>query len=637
MRSLRTLCLASLALLLLLLGPASCLKAAGQEPVFFYIEFHTEAIVRDAGEYAIETELLKRLASILERHKARGSFMFLDIYPRAIDRFAGGGTNAIRELEARGHEIGAHFHAWGPKEITVGSTIKDIKKAGPKEVVSFTTSFNSEPFFDAEKRAFNRYDRKEALKAMTDDMYGSGITSSFRWCMRSSAPVRVARDSWAVADPLSCRGDDIKEDPKGAVLAVGHYDGSGYLFKEDDSGFDDALSKLNTFLRRPRRGPINYFPVAIHDYYFLNPSGSTAVNRVGRINEARLKAFDEFLTRIDRLASDGALNYTTRKDLTRAFEYLESGSGASVGKEGSADPKALKVFYVVHIHSNGQTEPEFKIGTREDFEGTARAVERIAATLEAHDARGVFHPLQGFAEAALKYQGRDNILTDLERRGHEVGSHVHTDRFDQWRKTRESILNAGVAEVLSISGTKRFSTPVRDAFSNAARIGYRVITGNNSPLDPAPIEGMRGRDDWGLGGNRGYRGTGAFIHPWRPDYEGDRFATHRASGPLLYLDHVPPNVWYSGTTVGTGDFERLRPYLDAAVKDAEDGKPASWGFVTHEVEYQGRTQFSPRNPIDEDAIKGLDGFLSVVDGYGAKVRWSTAKEIYKEFEAWERR
>ncbi|MBI5454746.1 MAG: hypothetical protein HY956_08970, partial [Deltaproteobacteria bacterium] len=229
MRFLRTLCLASLALFMLSLGPVSCLKAAEQEPVFLYIEFHTEAIVKNAEEYAIETELLKRLASILERHKARGSFMFLDIYPRAIEKFGGAGTNAIKELEARGHEIGAHFHAWGPPEVTVGSTIREIKEAGAKDVVSFTTSFNSEPFFDSEKRAFNRYDRRDALENMTDDMYGSGITSSFRWCMRSSVPVRVARDSWAVADPLSCRGDNIKEDPRGAVLAVGHYDGSGYL------------------------------------------------------------------------------------------------------------------------------------------------------------------------------------------------------------------------------------------------------------------------------------------------------------------------------------------------------------------------------------------------------------------------
>ncbi len=638
MRFFRTVCLAALALFMLSLGPVSCLKAAEQEPAFFYIEFHTEAIVKNAEEYAIETELIKRIASILERHKARGSFMFLDIYPRAVEKFGGAGTNAVKELEARGHEIGAHFHAWGPPEVTVGSTIREIKEAGAKDVVSFTTSFNSEPFFDAEKRAFNRYDRREALENMTDDMYGSGITSSFRWCMRSSSPVRVARDSWAVSDLLSCRGDNIKEDPSGAVLAVGHYDGSGYLFKEDDGGFDDALTKLKVFLRRPRRGPVNYFPVAIHDYYFLNPSGSTAVNRVGRINEARLKAFDEFLTRIDRLVADGALNYTTRKDLAKAYEFLESGmGGGTIGGGASVDSKALKVFYVVHIHSNGQTEPEFKPATRDDFEGTSRVVERIAATLESHGARGVFHPLQGFADSALKYQGRDNILTDLERRGHEIGSHVHTDRFDQWRKTREAILNAGVAEVLSISGTKRLSTPVREGFSNAARIGYRIITGNNSPRDPSPMEGMRGRDDWGLGGNRGARDTGAFIHPWRPDYEAGRFAEHRATGPLLYLDHVPPNAWYSGTTIGTGDFERLKPFLDAAVKDAEDGKPSSWGFVTHEVEYQGRGPFSPHNPVDEEAIRGLDNFLSVVDNYGAKVRWATAKEIYKEFEAWERR
>ena len=121
--------------------------AAGADepgPAYFYIEFHTEAIIRNKVEFDIETELLKRLAAILEKHRARGSFMFLDIYPRMVKAYNPGPANMITDLEARGHEIGVHYHSWGPDAITIASTIRDIKGSGVSHVESLTTSFSRE-------------------------------------------------------------------------------------------------------------------------------------------------------------------------------------------------------------------------------------------------------------------------------------------------------------------------------------------------------------------------------------------------------------------------------------------------------------------------------------------------------------
>ena len=113
-------------------------------PAYFYIEFHTEAIIRNKVEFDIETELLKRLSAILEKHRARGSFMFLDIYPRMVKAYNPGPTNMMKDLEARGHEIGVHYHSWGPDAITIASTIRDIKGSGVSHVESLTTSFSRE-------------------------------------------------------------------------------------------------------------------------------------------------------------------------------------------------------------------------------------------------------------------------------------------------------------------------------------------------------------------------------------------------------------------------------------------------------------------------------------------------------------
>ena len=567
--------------------------------------------------------------------------MFLDIYPRMVKAYNPGPANMMKDLEARGHEIGVHYHSWGPDAITIASTIRDIKGSGVSHVESLTTSFSRESPAEGGRSFANPGKWRSRLQGMLDDTYSGGITSAFRWCMPDATPVRLARDAWITSSGTDCGNEQPRADPHAPIMAVGQYRDAGYTFSEQDGSFDDILARLQRAFPGFRSGRINYFPVAIHDYYFLNPSGTPAGNRIWAINEDRLRSFDVFLDNVDRQVSRGTLQYATRLDVTRAFS-----SWQRTDRQARAIPSQdarLRVFYVVHVHSAAAERPEFSPLTREEFFGTVRTVEAIARTLEAHRAVGDFHVMQSFAEAAARFQGtKDNILKDLIRRGHDIGAHVHTDRSDQWQRTRDAILSAGIENVTEISGLKRTVLSGRDAFARAADLGYGIVLGNNSPLDPFPMQEFRNTGFWGFPGNEDYRRTGTFIKPWFPDYARDSLTRNDPHGRVLYLDSVSPNLWTSGgssrqaSDAGGGalrpsDFALLARYVRAAIDARDRTHYKSWGFITHEEEYQAAGRgFRPTNAPDPVAIRALDEFLSELDKFQDAVLWATPQIIYRE-------
>lgn len=620
--------LASLVALFRFFGTAG---AQMTDRAFFYIEIHTEAIIKSRADFDIETELLKRLAAILDKHRAKGSFMFLDIYPRMVKTYNAGPVNQITDLEKGGHEIGVHFHPWGPEFITIASTLHDIKNSGTRDVQSLTTSFHQYAVVDAEKRSFDVQKKEAQLFRMLDDAYAGGITSSFRWCMDETSPYRPGRDNWVTADWSDCRNDKKVSDPNGRMIAVGMYDQGGYTFTEQDDSFRDILRRIEQVVPRFKKGRVNYYPVAIHDYFFLNPSGERAVNRIVTINEERLKAFDQFLSAIDDYIARGYFQYATRRDVTTAFEQWERSQG-----RGPVRTPRVNVFYIIHVHSGADRRPEMAPLSGSEFDGTVAAIVKIADVLEAHSAVGTFHVMQNFADAVVRFQGVDNnILKDLEKRGHEVGAHVHTDLFNQWQNTREAIIRAGIPEVYTLSGVKRTRLSGNEAFKRVADLGFKVATGNNSPLDPLPMDGFKDSGIWGFEKNQAYRSAGAFLYPWMPDYEKHSISTHNPNGKVLYLDAVPPNLWMGAGSLDDAAFGRLRKYFDSAVAASSGDRMAAWGFVTHETEYQSEHGlFEPSNPPHDAALKALDDFLKFIDKMGGNIAWSTPKKIYLESKTW---
>lgn len=302
---------------------------------------------------------------------------------------------------------------------------------------------------------------------MIDDMYDMGITSAFRWCMEGITPYKPQRHNWITYDIKDCKKEKQAHDPNGKVVAVGMYEDGGHTFPEDkeDESFAEIISRLDRAMSRMKEKEVNYFPMAIHDYYFFNPSGKMSINRIGEINEERLEAFDKFLSKIDEYVKKGMLIYATRRYVTNAYLDWEKKSGSVLSGLKQEDAK-LNIFYLIHVHLSGHTRPEFSSITEAEFNGTLKAIDAIAKTLESHKAKRIFHFLQNFPDAVLKYQGdKDNILKELEIRGHEVEVHAHTDLSVQFKKTRDSILATGIRDVYSISGTKKaVSTSIAEAF-----------------------------------------------------------------------------------------------------------------------------------------------------------------------------
>lgn len=327
--------------------------------------------------------------------------------------------------------------------------------------------------------------------------------------------------------------------------------------------------------------------------------------------------------------------------------YIKELSGKfRSGGKGKADKNPLYLFYVIHVHGPEDGRPEFEKMSREAFEGVTRTVESIAATLEKHNARGTFEVLQWYADGAYNYEGPGrNILTELEKRGHEVAVHAHSFKFDQWKKTRESLLRAGVKKVTTLGG--------RGPVELASEAGYTAITDNFSPLDfkvPEPIKRCR---DWGHGDNTSYRETGNFIHPWRPYSDIDRFCENNPRGQVVYIDHVMGNwllnkgyeekKFVDTKTFKMGPltdwhFDKLRPMFKAALAVKGRGQLRAWGFVSHEVEYQkgAHDNHKGTEAVDENAVKALDRFLYYIDGYGAQIKWARVRDIAERYGAWEK-
>ncbi len=618
----------SLAALLLLLLPFRDAMGGGPDPAYFYIEFHIDSAIRDKADFDRETTLLRKLADILEKHGARGSLMFLDEYPKSVKTYSPGQENPIRELERRGHEIGVHHRAFDTGPATIAGTIRELKDRGAKDVESLTAGFQRLPDKETEICTFDPERKNEQLEKMIEDVYRSGITSAFRWCMPDSTPFSPRKDNWIVSDRNVCVNEESFPDPGGEVVAVGMYDGAGYTFPENDGAFREILHRVEAALPRFDGGRIHYFPVAIHDYYFFGSPGPDTGGRPATIDENRLRKLDDFLSSIDGFVKMGPLRYATRRDVTRAFRAGNPG--------GAAGRQAMGVFFTVHVHSAADFRPEFEPLSREEFEGTVKTLQAISRTLEAHRAKGSFQIMQSFAEGARTYQGTGtNILKELEKRGHEIGSHVHTDRFDQWRKTRDAILSAGLDKVPTMSGMKLTSVPMDVAFQRMEELGFTLTTGNNCPLDLFPIEGLKGAASWGFPGNELYVKTGAFLFPWLPDYARKSISRHDPGGKILYLDAVPPNTWRSGNVpVRASDFGKLRSYFDAALDVSGGGRTKTWGFVMHETDFQTRKQgFNPTNPVDTESIKALDDFLSYLEKHGETIAWMTTQEINAEFRA----
>lgn len=364
------------------------------------------------------------------------------------------------------------------------------------------------------------------------------------------------------------------------------------------------------------------------------------------------------------------------KTVKQILGGARTGSGEIDGATAKTNP--LNVFYVMHVEPNYGTESEQSQLPQSAYNEIKNTVLKATETLEKHGMKGNFEVVYRVAKDAETYEGSDNFITQLKKRGHLVGLHSHHWMIMQSQKNCDSLCEDGCASgangqnknacfigagsveenldvlkkmlgVSSIAAMGFRSYTWGYEFARAADLGAKIVNDNYSPGDKF-ASWSKDCQDFGYGENNVWNDTGNLMHPWRPNYQkglsdfsgGTKdLCKNNPNGKIVYIDQVVGD-WITASsggsserhTLGTADFDVLRKYFAGAMRNLSIKQINVWGWPQHENEY--------RTNLDGDynsaAIAALDKFLTELDGYKEKgyIKYATLEEIYNQYVGWER-
>ncbi len=274
------------------------------------------------------------------------------------------------------------------------------------------------------------------------------------------------------------------------------------------------------------------------------------------------------------------------------------------------------------------------------FQEHARLVREYAALFEAHGAKVTWESGPEFTGGILRWG--DNVLLEMERRGHAVGLHADvggSPRYDCRRFADD--LKALKADLEALGGRVRHVSGIVsgcDWVTAAADAGFLFTTGQvayavaSLPPEKRPPE---------------YRDCPSpadchqtfppdledRLHPWRMRDGADwlrhdpqgRLVLLPASGslPCLAEERAGEDLQGCGRTFDPQDLDAFFQELDRALALAEPGKVNQF--------YVG---WSLGTPLDPEL---LEAWLAGIDPYveAGQVRWATLPEIYDAYVRWE--
>ncbi len=306
----------------------------------------------------------------------------------------------------------------------------------------------------------------------------------------------------------------------------------------------------------------------------------------------------------------------------------------------------LYFFYVIHAHGSDEFLPFSGPGqTSVDpviAENMIAAIEGIAAVLDRYGVKGSWQFLPATVKGIYLYQGEDNIFKKLLESGHETGVHTHklediepayTNIQDYIGITPETA--SGFMAQLSKVSPSESKAAMSLAIEVPVKLGLNIGTANLSPGGEKNTLSPECQDILGVG-NDMWKETGNLMFPWRPDYIHQDPCSHDPQGEMLLVDHVsidwvilpgesgPPDV------LDARHFNHLTGMFDGALNymaENRPDRPATWGFVTHIIEYAvGGKGEKPPNP---GSLAALDEFLGYVHSKYQKnlVIYATPGEI----------
>ncbi|MCX7010699.1 MAG: hypothetical protein NTY53_26215, partial [Kiritimatiellaeota bacterium] len=232
----------------------------------------------------------------------------------------------------------------------------------------------------------------------------------------------------------------------------------------------------------------------------------------------------------------------------------------------------------------------------------------------------------------LAVENRDDILTDLQKRGHEIALHFHEDAHLGWRGNDlpATTWTAVMREEMDL---------IRKAVGRDMRLRY-WSGGNIYPglLEAASATGLDVMSDHKNPKKQETDPALLAIHPWRPAGgpgfdDVTAFVHHHSKGKIVYLpDGIFADADFRARKQGSdADYlnfltDGLERSLRAARKDRVN--------VFHITVHPGELRGSPRAQFQVVAAwltKVIDPLVAA-----GKVKWSTFSQMADAYIAWER-
>lgn len=279
------------------------------------------------ADYLGMAAAVRQLAGVFEAHGARVTFEALQSVVDAAVQFEGPGANLLTELEARGHEVGAHSHvgtaAFSPTEwretrerllaagvqevTTIGSRVTDLVGDSGVAVAGgagYSVLTDNLCPVDSRTVAFFPF-------LVTTPDWGLGGNAGYQdtWCFVH--PWRPAVD----------RGDFNAHDPTGAVIYVDHVTGDWLAGAAVGGLTQTQFAPLYPLLDAALKaggasGQVTSWGLVSHETEYLG--GDALYDPTRPLEPAALAALEAFLTHVDGFGD--RVEWVTVRELAREAE-----------------------------------------------------------------------------------------------------------------------------------------------------------------------------------------------------------------------------------------------------------------------------------------------------------------------------
>jgi hypothetical protein len=306
--------------------------------------------------------------------------------------------------------------------------------------------------------------------------------------------------------------------------------------------------------------------------------------------------------------------------------------------EAGPKQRPLYVGMMVHLEHTEQWPTKVTPATRETFKATTTALRDVATVFERYKAKLTLESA-GATESCLAFG--DNVLKEMEQRGHAIG--LHADVGSEANATKDSMvaqLNAMRVTLDKLGVTYRHvsgicsradwvTAAIESGFSfTTGQVGYCALSLQPPSQIPAELQSCKVPLDC----------HGAYpselsqrIRPWRMA-SGDNWLTDNPSGKLVLIpsseglpcfEENATGAGGKGCAIGDGDITAYIAEIDAALKLH---KPD--GFSTHYVGVFLGSSF-PDVAFWEKFFAALEPYVAA-----GKVQWMTFPQMFDDYMQW---